>query len=135
MNRLTREWVEKAESDALVAESLDQLGDRTYGAICFHCQQSAEKYLKALLQEAGQPVPRTHNLLALENLLRPIHPTVHSLRRGLDFLNRFAVDIRYPGFRAQKRQAKSSLRWSERVRLLCRQLLGLRPNPPGRRVP
>jgi HEPN domain-containing protein len=29
---------------------------------CFHCQQSGEKYLKALIQELGVFPPRTRNL-------------------------------------------------------------------------
>lgn len=36
-----------------------------HDAVCFHCQQSAEKYLKALLQDAGIKVAKTHNLVAL----------------------------------------------------------------------
>jgi HEPN domain-containing protein len=31
--------------------------------VCFHCQHAAEKYLKALLQEGGLVVPRTHDLV------------------------------------------------------------------------
>lgn len=52
------------------------------------------------------------------------------LRRGLDFLTRFAVDTRYPGESASKRQADSALRWAGKVRGACRTLLGL---PLGRR--
>jgi HEPN domain-containing protein len=101
-------------------------------AISFHCQQAAEKYLKALLQESGQPVPRTHNLVALQAVLLPMHPSIRSLRRGLEFMTRFAVDARYPGHAVTRRQATSALRWSGRVRDTCRAILGL-PPPPRRR--
>jgi hypothetical protein len=47
------------------------------------------------------------------------------MRRGLIFLTDFAVDIRYPGDSASKRQAASALRWAGRVRGECRRLLGL----------
>ncbi len=63
---------------------------------CFHCQQSAEKYLKAVLKELGQSIPRTHDLNHLLNLLGPCYPNLRSLRRGLVFLAEFAVDTRYP---------------------------------------
>jgi hypothetical protein len=59
--------------------------------LCFHCQQSAEKYLKAVLEELGQSVPRTHDLNDLLNLLGPVHPTLRSLRRGLVFLTEFSL--------------------------------------------
>jgi hypothetical protein len=49
-----------------------------------------------------------------------------TLRGGCKFLTQFAVDTRYPGFDATKRQAVAALRWAERVRALCRSLLGLR---------
>ena len=98
--------------------------------MCFHCQQCAEKYLKALLQEVGLPVPRTHHLLALDGLLLPHRASLRPLRRGLDFLTRFAVGPRYPMYDARKRQATAALRWAGRVRAACRALLGI---PPPRR--
>jgi HEPN domain-containing protein len=100
---------------------------------CFHCQQAAEKYLKALLQELGLPVPRTHQLLDLLHLLLPHYSSLRSFRRGLDFLTRFAVDIRYPGTRARKRQAEAASRWTAGVRAACRGLLGILPRRSRRK--
>ena len=52
MNELTEEWVEKAEEDFDAADVLLYGRDVPIAAIvCFHCQQCAEKYLKAYLQE------------------------------------------------------------------------------------
>ena len=93
--------------------------------ICFHCQQSAEKYLKALLQELGRVVPRTHDLEALLDLVRPDHPALGSLLRTLLILNPYAVEYRYPGLSARKRQAVAALRPAEKVREAVRQRLGL----------
>ena len=98
-----------------------------HDVVCFHCQQSAEKYLKALLEELGLTVPRIHNLDDILNLLLCDHPGLRSLRRGLIFLTDFAVETRYPGDNASKRQAMAALRWAERVRTACRALLGVRP--------
>jgi HEPN domain-containing protein len=92
---------------------------------CFHCQQAAEKYLKALLEELGHSVKKTHELEYLLDQLLPHHLTLRSLRRGLAFLSQFAVEVRYPGDNASKRQARSALRWAGRVRQACRDLLGL----------
>jgi len=62
----------------------------------------------------------------------PFHPNLRSLKRGFHFLTDFAVDTRYPGNRANKRQAASALRWAGRVRAECRMLLGLVSSGPRR---
>lgn len=79
------------------------------------------------MEEQNLVIPYTHNLLALLPLLTPHHASLQSLRRGLDFLTRFAVDTRYPGDTASKRQAQAALRWAERVRTECRTLLNVKP--------
>jgi len=127
MKRLTREWVRKAEADYQLAAQLAGGSEPFHDQLCFHCQQSAEKYLKALLQELGFPIPRTHILRDLVNLLLPRHDELRSLQRGVKFLTRFAVETRYPGESASKRQTIAALRWAGRVRSAARTLLGLRP--------
>ncbi len=125
MKKTTREWVRKAESDFRLAVDIAQGNKPFHDERCFHCQQSAEKYLKAILEELGVTIPKTHLLVALLPLLAPHHPSLRSLRRGVDFLTRFAVHTRYPGDHASKRQAASALRWAGRVRDACRAILGL----------
>src|SRR5437879_4306253 len=71
--------------------------------VCFHCQQSAEKYLKALLQDLGAVVPKTHDLEDLLDLLLPHDATLAPLRRALHSLTRYAVDFRYPNYRTTTR--------------------------------
>ena len=51
---------------------------------------------------------------------------LRSLKRGLIFLTRFAVDTRYPGDNASKRQAVAALRWAQKVRKAARALLDIR---------
>jgi hypothetical protein len=82
------------------------------------------------MQELGLAVEKTHDLEQLQADLLPHHPALKPLKRGLKFLTRFAVDIRYPGDRANKREAEAALRWAERARAAARALLGLRPRPP-----
>jgi HEPN domain-containing protein len=127
MKKLTAAWLRKAEADYRVARKLAQSKPRENDHICYCCQQASEKLLKTLLVEFGLPVPRTHNLEDLLGVLRPHHPELFSLRRGLLFLSRFAVDVRYPGFHTRRSQADAALRWSGRVRTDVRTILGLRP--------
>lgn len=91
MKRSTAEWVDKAEADFQFATRSVRSGTPFNDQRCFLCQQSAEKYLKALLEELGQPVPRTHVLRDLLALLLPHYPTLRSFTRGVKFLTRFAV--------------------------------------------
>ena len=131
MKKATREWVRKAESDYQFALRNTRAGEPFHDQLCFHYQQSTEKYLKALQEELGLAIPRTHVLKDLLAMLAPHYPTLASLRRGMTFLTRFAVETRYPGDQASKRQTQAAQRWAGQVRDACRSLLGLRP--PRRR--
>lgn len=57
-------WVSKAEKDLLAAEHELSFPDAVAESICFHCQQSAEKFLKAYLVFLDIPFVR---LMRLEN--------------------------------------------------------------------
>jgi HEPN domain-containing protein len=126
MKKTTREWVKKAEHDYVIAKQASEGKTPVHDGVCFHCQQCVEKYLKGLLEELGLSVPKTHDLDALEATLRPHHPVLRSLRRGLLFLTIFAVETRYPGKDVRKRQAVAALRWAARARTMARALLGVR---------
>ena len=52
MKKLTREWVKKAEADHAVAVLSSRKRLPLHDAVCFPGQQCAEKYLKALREEA-----------------------------------------------------------------------------------
>ena len=66
MRKATREWVRKAETDFRGALRLASADEPFHDLVSFHCQQSAEKYLKALLEELGRHIPKTHALDDLE---------------------------------------------------------------------
>lgn len=52
MKPTTAEWATKAEGDfATAGRELRARKTPNYDAVCFHGQQCAEKYLKAVLQE------------------------------------------------------------------------------------
>jgi HEPN domain-containing protein len=129
MTPLGREWVRKAENDRRTVLQLQRGRARVHEAICFHCQQLAEKYLKALLHEAGQPVPKTHNCSDLVALLLPFHSEVEGVHETASGLTRYAVQYRYPGFHADARMARSAWSAAERIRTEIRRRLGLRPLP------
>ncbi len=60
MKLLTREWIDKSEGDfATASREIRVRKSPNYDAVCFHAQQCAEKYLKALLQESEIPFGKT----------------------------------------------------------------------------
>lgn len=125
MKRQTTKWVRKAEEDWAAANALAARKPPLRDTASFHCQQAAEKYLKALLQESGAAVPKTHELKDVLDLLLPHDATLAPLRRGLLSLSRYAVDYRYPGQRATQRQMQAALRNAGRVRRELRERLDL----------
>ncbi|OFZ91832.1 MAG: hypothetical protein A2V78_09855 [Betaproteobacteria bacterium RBG_16_64_18] len=94
---VAQEWSAKAESDLRAAVYLlEPRPGQPTDAVCFHAQQSAEKYLKALLVLRGIDFPKTHDIETLTALVpaavRP-HLTPEEQRR----LTGYAVAARYPG--------------------------------------
>ena len=125
MKKIVREWVSKAEDDYVVARR--ELGARkspSYDASCFHAQQCAEKYLKALLQSKGARFAKTHNLEKLIDLLPP-DVTWLALRPRVIPLSLYAVELRYPGASATKAQAQAALTVCRDLRTHARALLRL----------
>ncbi len=128
MKAATRDWIKKAEGDWLAALDLSRRRKLPLpDSVCFHCQQSAEKYLKARLEEAGIHSPKTHNLEKLLALVLVVEPMWSSLLSILKNLSGYAVDFRYPGNEASKQEAKTALAECRAVRREVRLALGLRP--------
>lgn len=126
MKPTTLEWIGKAEDDWHVAQmSYRARRHPSYDATVFHAQQCAEKYLKAILEEAAISFSRTHDLLVLHQLILPHDPGWAVLQPFLVFLNPFAVIYRYPGMTATKADAKDALKNCREVRRVIRQSFGL----------
>lgn len=62
--------------------------------ICFHCQQAAEKFLKAWLVLNGVQPPKTHNLTEIINICVKIDPDLSQISH-VDALTPYAVEVRY----------------------------------------
>jgi HEPN domain-containing protein len=126
MNPLTIEWIEKAEGDLLTAQREYRARIRpNYDAVCFHAQQTAEKYLKAWLQETEKTIPHIHNLVDLVSLCIEVDPIYSILEPELRGLDGYAVRTRYPGQNANKEEALVAIKTSKNVRLFIRKKLGL----------
>lgn len=85
----------KAAQDEHLVDTLAT--DRTVAdeILGFHCQQAAEKLLKAVLVDKDLEFERSHNLVYLMGVLEDAGYAVPGSLRGLDILNPFAVTLRY----------------------------------------
>ena len=91
------QWVSKADHDFRNAEyTLTLQEDCPFDTVCFHAQQCAEKYLKALLLQAGGEPPKTHDLRLLLQRL-PADQAVLFRMEDMVELNRYSIEARYPG--------------------------------------
>ena len=127
MNPLTLEWVELAEDDYdSVKLHVQRSSERPrYNKTCFNAQQCIEKYLKAWLQEANLPTPRTHELNELLDLCVPTRPAWEAWRTDFSAFDKYAVDARYPGYIATEADAEHAVGICNEVRQTVRDMLAL----------
>ena len=126
MNELTGEWVAKAEEDFYSADSLLHTVEvPAADTSSFHCQQCAEKYLKAFLTENLIRFEKTHVLATLLDLCASLDKDFHKIGNDLDSLEGYAVAIRYPGASASVELAELAFDAAERVRKFVRSKLGI----------
>ena len=126
MKRDTREWVRFAEDDYEVATMLlRRRKNPLRNGVGFHCQQCAEKYLKARLIEAGLPVVKTHDLEALIIHLLPVETLWSAFLATAKHLTSYAVKFRYPGHVFTDADVKQALADCRSIRSEVRASLGL----------
>lgn len=86
---------------AVVDDDLRQVVNNLHGPLpslagaAYHCQQAAEKLVKAVLVETRTPFSKTHDIGALVGLLPASHPLKTRLA-GLAKLTPYGVAYRYP---------------------------------------
>lgn len=85
----------KAEADLMLVDEVWESPRVTDDVIGFHCQQAAEKLLKALLSELGVSFPRTHSLRFLMDLLTDAGHCLPPDLADLDFLTPYGTLFRY----------------------------------------
>jgi HEPN domain-containing protein len=93
-----REWITMADVDIEAAMYLTGMRPQPMGVICFHCQQSAEKYLKAFLLSRDELVPKIHDLAELNRRCFRHDSDFASIETQCIRLTSYAVETRYPYF-------------------------------------
>lgn len=90
------EWQRLAEMDLASAKHLLTMRPVPIEVICYHCHQSAEKYLKSYLVFKGITPPKTHDLNEIRRLCSNQSANFSGIADPCSDLNAFGVQPRYP---------------------------------------
>jgi HEPN domain-containing protein len=93
---LAIKWFNKANNDLIAGKYILTMPDPPADTICFHSQQSVEKYLKGFLAFYKLEIPRTHELEELISRCEEIDSEFSELHEISSELSSYAVDVRYP---------------------------------------
>jgi HEPN domain-containing protein len=120
-------WLVKAEGDLAMAcrERATAPAEMVVEGVCFHCQQSAEKDLKAFLVATGVDFKKVHDLEYLRELCSRSDAAFAALELGN--LTNYAVSARYPEETEVPSiaQADEAIALAQATKLLVRSKLGL----------
>ena len=101
--------------------------------VAFHCQQAAEKCLKALLTRWDIEFPKTHVLASLIRLVQTRDAALAASLLDAVVLTPYGVELRYPGDRpdVSEQEAREALALARKVRRAIVPLTPERPGPEG----
>lgn len=90
-------WLRRAESNLELAKAGKKSKKIFYEDLCFECQQTAEKALKAVLISIDKKFRKTHNIELLIKLLEAEGIKIPVIIAKAKQLSDYAVETRYPG--------------------------------------
>ena len=122
---ILQQWLDKGKDDLRVAEYLSTMHHPTPDEIiCFHCQQSAEKYLKAFIFLNDIEPDKTHDLRELLRICEEYDSSFSSLLPKLRALTRYGVMPRYPNDLAiTNDDMKTAIQYAKDVQAFVLQVL------------
>ncbi|MFW6311164.1 MAG: HEPN domain-containing protein [Nanoarchaeota archaeon] len=93
-----KEWIYEANNDLGLAEFVIDNDGKYYDLVCFHCQQAAEKYLKAYIIYLRLHYEKVHDLKYLLNVIEKRREVPDKLKEYAELLNEYTIDSRYPDY-------------------------------------
>lgn len=114
-----KEWYDLAVTDLGVAKHLySTYYPKPLEIICYHCQQAAEKAIKALIVYYGAPggMPKLHDLSFLLNQIKNQVVIEDKFYEYADALTPYGVSIRYPNeLFLEDKHAKEAIQYAEEI--------------------
>ena len=97
MDELVAEWIKFSDADLTTAKYLyDNMRPAPLEIICYLCQQSAEKALKAFWIYSNMKPPKTHDLILLRTECEKIDKSFDEITEKCVNLNNYSSQPRYP---------------------------------------
>jgi len=93
---LVRDWT-RASHDLRSSRALASLDDPLLDTAIYHCQQTAEKAIKAWLQSKDDPFPKTHDVEDLVERAAGFNPDFRKFAKAASVLTPYVSAFRYPG--------------------------------------
>lgn len=87
-------WLEFAKYDLVSARGLLKI--EVFSTCVYHCQQCAEKSLKAYLVFKGERIIKTHDLIFLVDVCRKFDVDFDRIKKDAKAIKPFATEFRYP---------------------------------------
>jgi HEPN domain-containing protein len=112
-----RQWLLKSRRDLKVAIILFENEESLLDAVVYHCQQAAEKALKAYLAYQNTMIRKIHDLDVLLELCALSDSDFQDLRDIGDILTPYATEFRYPGdvIEPERRDAEEAIEMAATV--------------------
>jgi len=127
VNPAALEWITYAEHDYHAAQVL--LDSRPIPAeiVAYHCQQTAEKYLKSVLINTGIKVPFIHDLSVLNKYAQVYLQDLQTVVNQCDRLTPYGTITRYPGgiLEVSEDSLTSIFKWASDIRSVIRKAFNL----------
>lgn len=119
MNQETKQWLDMAYMDLGVAKHLmENYYPKPLEIICYHCQQVAEKAIKAVVISQGTKggMPKLHDLSFLLNQVKNFVKVEEKYYDYADTLTPYSVAVRYPNeLFIEERHAKEAIQYAEEI--------------------
>lgn len=113
---LSKEWLSYAIQDLTCAHFLRKMKPQPPEIICFHCQQAAEKALKAYLALNKKDIPYIHDLTILNRSCAEIDDKINELYSSCEHLNDFSVKTLYPtDYELSEKDIPAALRNADKI--------------------
>ncbi len=92
----TKAWLLRARSDLRLARIAAAAAEPPLDSAIYHCQQAAEKAVKAFLHDREASVQRTHDIARLVREASTFEPGFATFAADAQFLSPLITSYRYP---------------------------------------
>ena len=119
------QWLSFARDDLLIARhAFEDIHPKQIFIACYHCQQAAEKALKAYLISKNTTFERTHDLVVLQGQCLDFEEGFDDLLADCSILTPYVTQARYPNTEEiTEPETASALHRAERIVNYCASLI------------